>query len=114
MTISKARALAAGLLAVVLVVILGLAGLAVYQWGRASAQRDASDISNEVQSCRASFRSDLLDGPVIDGLAAVALGDGDAVAAAANRADRAEYDRLNVLSREEPDAFLRLCEAAYG
>lgn len=114
MTISKARALAGVLLAVVLVVILGLSGVVVYQWGRASAQRDAANISNEVQSCRASYRSDLLDGPIIDGLEAVALGDSDAVKAAADAADRPEYDRLNVLSREDPEAFLDLCEARYG
>jgi len=114
MTISKIRLLAAGLVAVVLVVILCLAGLGMYQWGRAAAQRDAPNTANEIQSCRASYRSDLLDGPIIDGLEAVAVGDKAAVREAAESADRDEYDRLNVLSREDPRAFLDLCEARYG
>lgn len=114
MNVSRTRLLAAGLAAMVFVVVLCLAGLAMYQWGRASAQRDASTTSNEVQSCRASFRSDLVDGPIIDGLAAAGRGDKAGTAAAADRADRAEYDRLNVVSRTDPERFLELCKARYG
>lgn len=106
--------LAALLAATVVVVVLLLSGLAVYQWGRASVGRDVERRSNEIASCRSSFRSDLIDGPIIDGLAAAGRGDKAGTAAAADAADRPEFDRLNVLSREDPGAFLDACEQRYG
>lgn len=105
---------AAALALVVVVVVIGLTMTACYQWGRASARSDLLDRSNEIASCRSSYRSDLIDGPIIDGLAAAGRGDKEGTARAAASADRGEYDRLNLLSRTDSTAFLSACQQRYG
>lgn len=113
-TLDATRTVAAAIAAVVVVAVLVLAGVAVYQWGRSSAQADDAARTNTLQSCRAAYRSDLIDGPTIDALAAAGLGDVEGIREAIEAADRPAYDALNLMSRERPADFLRLCEQDYG
>lgn len=105
-----ARAVATACCTVVVLAILTLAGVACYQWGRATASNEASELSITVNGCRASYRADLLDLPTTRALRAIQLGDEDELASAVTDAKVERYQELIDLSQEDVPGFLEQCD----
>lgn len=65
--------------------------------------------SDEIASCRSSYRIELIDVPQLRALRALARGDEAGLGQAVDEADPDRYQALSVLARTDPEAFLREC-----
>ena len=95
------------LLAIIGMVAAGFS-IAIYMGDREQRRSD------EIASCRSSFSSELITGPTVAALKAMAVhgSESDEFVAAATAADPERFQMLAVLSRSNPSEFLRLCKAS--
>lgn len=94
--------------------VLAVLGVASAGFGLASTRADAAqERSDEISACRSAFSAELITGPTVAALKALATTgvDSPEFRAAVDRADEERFVELAVLSRTDQEAFLELCHA---